>query len=373
MTKSVVILPLALCASIALIGMIGCNALFISSNSPLAPPGVGAAADVYHAFGDSITYGATLSDPATQAYPALVQAYEGIATDNFSKFARSGDQACDIPTQQIFPNSDDPATSPHHVSSVLIGTNDADVKGVGAYESVFLLCHQAAIAWLAIPASKKILASSSAVTAIGSGALDASNHWNAWVTEARGASVSFRITSTQIGPIYAWVRISDTSPATYSYALDGMMMGSAAAQTTPHIATQNGTSDSLSLLRLANVPAGTHTVTFTQTNNGSSGVGVLGIAVPSGTATGQMPTVLVGTVPYQLRGGTGPCSYNDAPCQQYIADIEADVNLFAGDGLDVRLFDTRKYMLGTTNEMADSLHPNSLGQIELSHAVESAW
>jgi hypothetical protein len=86
-----------------------------------------------------------------------------------------------------------------------------------------------------------------------------------------------------------------------------------------------------------------------------------------------MPTVLAGTIPYQLNSA-GTCSYwSDEPCLSYILDIEADVKLFSGDGLDVRLFDTRQFMHATASEMNDSAHPNALGQLELSHAVEVSW
>jgi hypothetical protein len=49
------------------------------------------------------------------------------------------------------------------------------------------------------------------------------------------------------------------------------------------------------------------------------------------------------------------------------------VNLFAADGLNVRLFDTRKYMFGTAVEMNDGVHPNEFGQYELSFSVEASW
>jgi hypothetical protein len=60
-------------------------------------------------------------------------------------------------------------------------------------------------------------------------------------------------------------------------------------------------------------------------------------------------------------------------CQNYILDTEADVTIFSNDGLDVRLFDTRKYMFGSSLEMDDWVHPNELGQFELSHSVEASW
>jgi hypothetical protein len=49
------------------------------------------------------------------------------------------------------------------------------------------------------------------------------------------------------------------------------------------------------------------------------------------------------------------------------------VALFQGDGLDVRLFDTRKFMLASSTEMNDATHPNVLGQTELSESVEASW
>jgi lysophospholipase L1-like esterase len=85
--------------------------------------------------------------------------------------------------------------------------------------------------------------------------------------------------------------------------------------------------------------------------------------------------VFAGTVPYQYPGPSGgPCTATAyEPCQDYTQDIETDINLFTGDGLDIRLFDTRIYMHGTSAEMSDTLHPNALGQMELSQAVEAVW
>ncbi len=64
---------------------------------------------------------------------------------------------------------------------------------------------------------------------------------------------------------------------------------------------------------------------------------------------------------------------NDQPCLSYIQDIRNDVALLAADGLDVRLFDTRKFMLATSAEMSNSVHPNALGDQKLADAVESVW
>lgn len=323
----------------------------------------------YIAYGASTTAGRTLSDPSTQAYPALVAAVENVPMDNR---AISGDQACDVPATQIFANGDSPALTTHTVSSTLTGTNDVDVKGTGAYEAVYMLCDRSTISWLAVPLEYKVLATGTNVTKTGSGSLDST--WNAWTTGAQGATISFTITTQNMGPIYAWPLIDDRSSATYSYSLDGTVVGTGNVQTSPQMATQNGTTRSMGFIRIPSVSAGTHVVTFTQTSVGSSGVSVVGVGSPYGGINNQLPTVLVGTITYQWAGGGSEgCTSSDAPCLQYIQDQRTDVTLLSGDGLDVRLFDTRQYMFGTASEMNDALHPNAFGQLELSHSVEAVW
>lgn len=324
----------------------------------------------YHAFGDSVTTGYALADPATQAYPTLVGAYEQVP---FANYAINGSQACDVLTNQIFAHGDSPTLEFPAKYSVLIGSGDADKKGAGPYEQVFFLCHKAILSWLGVPAEYKVLATNSGVTTTGPGAIDASNNWNAWTTAGPGSTVSFPITTAVSGPIYLWPRIRDSDPETYTYSLDGVVLGTGSTQTTPLIDTYDGTTNSLGFIRLAAVPQGHHVVTFTQTSAGANGVSVVGIGTPTGSPSGTLPTVLVGTVPYQYN--TGQCNaLSDEPCLEYTLDIEADLNIFLADGLDVRLFDTRKYLLGTAADMApDGLHPNVLGHIELSHAVEAVW
>lgn len=323
----------------------------------------------YHAYGASITYGYSLSDPATQAYPALVAAHEQVS---FVNYGSPGDQACDLPKRQIFANKDNPTLATHMEYSVLVGTNDVIFKGTGAYESVFLVCHQAILSWLAIPAEYKTLANDTRVTTSGAGAINSPNNWNAWTTAGQGSSISFPITLTRKGPIYAWPIISDNNPATYTYSLDGAVLGTAGTQTHPSISTLKGTTDSLGFLRMGPVLPGKHLVTFTQTSIGANGVSVVGIGTPAGPSTNMMPTVLAGTITYQFN--TGQCNpTSEEPCLQYNQDIEANEKLFSADGLDVRLFDTRKYMFATAAEMNDALHPNVLGQIELSHSLEASW
>jgi hypothetical protein len=337
----------------------GCAGVVLNSNSP------------YFALGDFITDGATLSDPSEQAYPTLVSRERNAPLTNL---ANAGDQACDVPARQIFPKGVSPTLASHSTYSVLIGVNDVDNQGEGAYEQVFIACHQATLAWLALPVEGKILAGSAGFEANGPGQMDTTNGWNAWTTQGQGSTVSFTITTAKGGPIYAWPMMDDASTATYGYALDGVETGTGAVQSSPQMATHNGTTRSLGFLRWPWVAAGRHTVTFIQTSSGTNGVSVVGIGAPSAVPAGQLPAVLAGTVPYQLHTGQNVgCQATDAPCLAYNNDILADVNMLAGDGLNVLLFDTRQYLQGTSAEMSDAVHPNAKGQEKLSQAVQAAW
>jgi hypothetical protein len=319
----------------------------------------------YHAYGDSITAGHTLTDPATQEFPAVVGAYEGVP---FEDYAVGSSEACDLPVNQIFAHEDSPSLASYSIYSVLIGSPDVIFRGDGAHELVFMMCHKAILSWLAVPKEYKVLATSSAVTTTGPGSIDTKDNWNAWTTEGLGSTVSFPITTTVSGPIYLWPLISSVNPTTYTYSLDGLVVGTETTQWT--VSTALGNTTSLGFIRLGAVPPGKHVVKVTQTSSGT--VSVVGIGTTRGTASGTMPTVLVGTLTYQ-RDTAGCTIASYEPCLNYTLDVEADMNIFLIDGLDLRLFDTRNYMFATAPEMDDDYHPSALGQIEIGHSIEAIY
>ena len=344
----------------ALLAICGCAAIHVN-------PSVAQ----YHAFGDSITYGQTLSDPAGQAYPALISDSDKIP---FSNYARQGDMACDVAARQIIPNAESPALNSPRKYTLLIGTSDVDAKGPGSYEPIFVGCQQAAISWLAIPAEDKILAGQKGFQATGPGTIHDPSGWQVWTTQGAGSTVSFAVTTTQAGPIYAWPVLDDNSPATFAYSLDGIALGTGSALGGMPIVTANGTTRTLGFLRFPSVAAGSHTVTFTQLNSGMQGVSVLGVGVPQAPTSGFMPVVLVGTIPYQVHTGAGSgCQSDDSPCLAYIRDIESTVGLLSGDGLNVHIFETRQFLQGTADDMSDAIHPNAKGQDKIRQAVQAAW
>ena len=318
----------------------------------------------YRAYGDSITAGAGVP-VKTLAYPNLIATDLHLALSNY---AISGDQACDVATRQIFPNRDDSAAQLRTFSSLLIGTNDADVKGIGGYEAVFTRCHQAAVSWLALPSDRKVQATSSAVVTHGPGVIESANNWNAWETASVGASISFPITLLTAGPIYIWPRIADGDTGAFSYAVDGQICGAFATGTSPAIHTQNATSDSLAFLRVPGIAAGPHTVTLTQTTSQGT-MRIVAVGAPTASAS-SIPTLVLANVPRQQAGGN--CGRSPLICIDYTAIVISDVSVFYGDGLDVRYAQNYSYMQADSSDMFDSIHPNALGQSELRAAFEAA-
>ena len=338
-----------------------------TSGTPTTPttPVVVPPAPVYHSYGDSITAGATLSSPSL-AYPSLIAQAKGFTLANY---AVDGAQACDVPTTQIFPNSDNPSAASLPIYTLMIGTNDQDNRGVGDYLPVFNLCHQATIAWLALPADFKVLATAAGVTTTGTGAIETANNWNDWVSTAPGASIAFPITLLSPGAIYIWPRIADGDPGAFTYAVDGAIAGTFTTATKPFMTTASGTNNSLGFLRIPGIAAGRHAVTLTQTSS-SGTMRVVAVGSPQ-AASETLTTVIVSDPPIEELNSTAQCNSAPAVCSAYVTDIQTTVQIFASDGLNVRFIDTHLYMLGTPAEMNDTLHPNPLGQSELATALET--
>ena len=343
--------------------------------TPLAPtlPGPIASTSAtrnYHAYGDSITFGYELPNPAKQAYSVLVGLAEGFTTTNDGV---TGDLACDTYGIRMAPTGDNPSATASLHYSMLLGTNDLDTYGAGAHEGDYSLCMEASASWLAVPREFKLLATDAAVSGSGTGSLVTQDGFTSWTTNADGASVSFPFTLAAAGPMYIWYRVASGVPGTFAYALDGAALGTINRGTALPLVSNHGFSTALALFRLANVSAGMHTLTFTQTTGvGGGGLGIVAIgAVPPAGQAG-LSRVLLGTIPRQEVGSAAICALNAAVCAAYTADVTNVVSFLAHDGLNVALFDSRKYTSGTAADMADSIHPNALGDQEIAHAVEDA-
>ena len=314
----------------------------------------------YVAFGDSITYGATLSDPSTQAYPHLLAAGLSLpGTDS----GIPGDQACDIFGRQIAPNAVGLTAAPAALYSVLIGTNDVDGKGTGAYESTFRNCHNAVLTWLGTQRADKVLPGDAAFTASGGcTATAASASFGAAPCSGAGGFTASVVSTGN--PVYVWYLLSDAAAggANLAVQMDGASGTTVSTLPSPHLATQNGSSFSIGVVRLP-AAAGTHTVAV----SAAAGAALLGVGSNRGGPL--RPELVVGDLPNQL--ATNLVS-SVASQLQYSADIQADMAAAVADGIDVRFAPDRSSMLGAPDEMNDSLHPNTLGQQHLFNAFLNA-
>jgi hypothetical protein len=315
----------------------------------------------YNAFGDSITEGYNLVSPATQNYTALLAGALNLAvTDN----AYGGDQACDVFPRQIYGSGTGYTSQPAPLQSLMIGTNDIDVKGVGAYEAIFNTCDQAALAWLGTPRSSRLMAGDSGMATTGACTNAASiADYGGMACTAAGTMTGMLTTGGNA--IYIWYTLRDSAAATSAFqiTLDGVSAGNYNTLPAVLIGTQNGGHGSVALIRMP-VAAGLHTVTVT---TATGGIGIQGIGSNPASGT-NLPRILVGDIPNQYL--VSPVS-TAASQLVYNADIAANVAMMAADSIDVRIAPTRNYMLGTLVEMNDSLHPNVLGQQHIEAAFLS--
>ena len=327
---------------------------FTDNAVPIATvPITGTSTPTYQAFGDSITYGFTLLDPSL-AYPYLLARAQGLAITDFGV---PGYITCNILPLTILPH----AISTISLSSLTIGTNDADDFSTGPYEFIFRTCHQATLAWLAIPPAYKLLPTDPAFqTTAGSWTQPSPTHYQTLFNSSGSGALHLTLTSAG-APIYLWYLLDDLNPGAFTLTLDGTPTHTT-YQSSPIPAIGGPrTPVGFALLRFP-VPAGVHTLDL---NVLSGSVGILAAATaPSPGPASPHPTVLSADVPNQRADGAA----SPATLAQYTADAQADVTLLAEDGLDLRPVVTRSTMLGTPAEMSDNIHPNALGHTELAAA-----
>lgn len=318
-------------------------------------------------YGDSITAGVGATTQP-QAFADLLQT--DMAAAPLNNFGDSGAFACDVTTLELLQNNVGGTwtipTARAPITTLMIGTNDANTKGVGSYETnVYKPCHQATIAWAAIPATSKVLASSAGCVQTGTWASDSTYAaGNAIKSTTNGSTLSCSIT-TNGGVLYAWYGLADTYTGTFTYSLDGGAAVSVNSFTSPAIAGLGTTGTAL--IRLTGVASGSHTLAFTVTSatGANAAVSIIGVGTtPSAQQWFGAPAVYVAGVLQQQNNAAA------AATAAYNADAQADVTLLQGDGLNVRFVDVRSYVNSAT-QMANTLHPNDSGHSSIRDAFEA--
>ena len=320
------------------------------------------AVQVYHAFGDSITFGIGASITSDR-YVSLIATDKALA---LTDLGISGSQACDVADAQIIPN-ENPGITSAAIYTEMVGLNDADVKGTGAYEANYTNCLTAGLSWLGIPSTHKTFAQNGFTS--GAWANDGSWPDGAGLfSNTNGSTLS--LTLVTLGrPIYLWYRMQDTNGGSFTYALDSGPATTVTTAPTPTISTQNGGATGRGVARLTGAGAGSHMVTIVVTSptspNNSVSIGAIG--TPVAPSDSDLPYVYKGGVTKQRDDG------NSAATAQYNSDALAVVNMLADDGLKITFVPVRNFIDGLPNQMFDQLHPNDLGHSLIRNAFESVW
>jgi lysophospholipase L1-like esterase len=319
----------------------------------------------YRSFGDSITAGVGASVYAN-AYAPLTAAALGITT-NYTNRGVGNDQAADC-VNHVF-NYENSSSTSAALYSLMIGTNDWHMFGIGAHEATFNLEHRAILSWLATRSEDRV----DAGTVLGTNW--ASDTTFAAVTGAKsttnGAVNTYSVT-TYGKPLYIWSRMIDGNGGTFSISVDGGAAVNVNCFAPTTISTVNGATSSVQLTRIV-VPAGVHSVVITVTSATAAGniVGVVSMGTPSAHTYYTSPRVACSGI--NPSGGDNSQAATPALAQaataQYTMDVLDNVELLQSDGLDIVYVDNRAAMQdGAVALMisATDLHPNDAGHAALS-------
>ena len=293
-----------------------------------------------------------------------VGTYLGATVTNY---AVSGDQACDAASHAF--NYDSPGSGAQPFRALMIGTNDANTKGIGNYEATFNKCDQALLSWLTVPSSLKTLASTGTTT----GTCTTDTTYAAAYGEkctAIGSTITQNVT-TYGGPIYIWPRYIDSDTGTWTYSIDG---GAAVPVTTAlptAIATINGLSTAPGLIRVP-VASGSHSIVYTQTNAGTMAVVGSGTPAQSGLTAG-LPYLFDMTIFNQLDGNYAR-NFPGSSVIEYRLDIASNFTLLRNDSLQIYYVPVDKFVPMTTavGDAYNTLHINVLGGAEVAQSIFSA-
>jgi lysophospholipase L1-like esterase len=312
-------------------------------------------------FGDSITAGWGASAPQ-DGYAALLDTAIDRPQENLS---RAGDQAADMTRQWVYPNAT-PSLGSAQLYTVLIGTNDAYVCG-GSSGCIanWQQSLAASLAWLAVPASDKVLGNSIA-SQTGDWTPDLKT---GIATTGAGASLSFTVQQAMPGrSLYVAYRVFDVGAGggAAMLSVDGAPVAtlSATVSTGQPIDTKNGTSDTIFVASVPLGEAGPHSITLTTTAAGFFSLQWAG--VPSGDYAGRTgaPRVLIGSIT-----STGSVALN-ATVNQYNAELALLVADLTANGLNIQIAPTANVL--QPGDFSDELHPNNAGHLLLAQTFAAS-
>lgn len=306
--------------------------------------------------GDSITAGFGVGG---SSYVAFMATDWGITLSNQGT---NSTMACDNIATGVFANLTGSVATPGVTSgnlyTLMLGTNEANIKGAGSYEAVYDLCQKASISWMATPNSAKVKAQTCSQT--GTWANDTTPVTGYGVrSTTNGSTLTCSITTTG-KPIYIWYEVVDGDAGTFTYNVDGAGAVAVNCFTSPAVATFIGSTTAMALARITGISSGVHSVVITVTSSTGAGnpVPIWAIGSPSSTSYRNTLAAIIGGVIRQLNDDKA------ADTSAYNNDVSADVTLLQGDNLPIFFADSRS-SLNTTTDMLDQVHPNITGQTNI--------
>ncbi len=322
-------------------------------------------------FGDSLTCGfyAQPNDGtglvwSLEGYAGLFDAWLGVPAQNW---CRQGDTAADLSRLWV-PFHSTPASTGNQLFTLMIGTNDAYRYGIPT-DALQTYTQEvgAAVAWLAMPNSDKVLAN--AITQqVGTWSPDVGF---GMMSTSAGASLTFNVNQAAAGRnlyvvYHVWAQpYGVAGKATIS--VDGTVQATVdeSANSSVRIPTENGTSDTFLVRTVPLGAVGPHTVSFSSVGPSGSEIGLLwaGVAQENYVAVDGAPRVLLGLVP------NSPSGNQTFAADNYSLQLGSLVPTLVADGMNVQIVPTSR-VLDPGTDFADILHPNNAGHAKLAAAFE---
>jgi hypothetical protein len=342
-----------------------------------------------NSFGDSITVGTGVTiSVGNEYYNWMKGTFGGVDTN----YGITATQAADM-TNTVYTHILNTSSSP--ATTMLIGTNDASLAGVGANkEYIFNRALSSAAAWSAIPHTSMVWGQDAGC--VKSGTWVADNTFVTGVAEkstTNGSTLTCTITVGSSGVAYVAYRAIDSNGGTMSVTIDGSTPGNDSTLTATGpggqcICANGGATQTEFLARYSGLSVASHVFVFTVTSaTSASNVNSLIWVGTTFTVTSSTPRVYVGGVIPQQN------DTSSAATKEYNLDVSGDIAVLRADGLPIDFVDVRGY-INSGNDFnggsapgfpaipsivtcpassSNPLHPGDCGHIHIGQAFMYAY
>ena len=322
-------------------------------------------------FGDSITCGFYAQPNDGTGLVWSLEGYAGLFDTFLSVPAlnscRQGDTAADLSRLWV-PFHSTPTANGNQLYTLMIGANDAYRYGIPA-SSLQTYSQEvgAALAWLAIPNTDKVLANTITQQ---TGIWTPDVNFGLLSTDPT-ASLTFPINQAVAGRnlylVYHVWALPYGQAGKANIAIDGTTQATVdeSQNSLVNIPTENGTQDTFLVQTVPLGAAGPHTITFSSAGPAGSQIGLLWAGTPQAdyrTVDGA-PRVLIGLIT------NSPSGNQTFAADIYNLQLTSLIPALAADGMNLTIVPTSR-VLDPNTDFNDILHPNTAGHAKLAATFE---